>query len=60
MGETPFSLAFKLEAVIPIEVSSISFHMKHYNPKMNDEGIRLSLDLLSERREEAQTTMAAY
>jgi hypothetical protein len=59
-GETPFSLAFKSEAVIPIEVGSISFRVKHYNPKTNDEGIRLSLDLLSERREDAQMTMAAY
>ena len=27
---------------------------------MNDKGIRLSLDLLSERREDAQATMVAY
>ena len=59
-GETPFSLAFRSEAVIPLEVGSISFRVKHYNLDMNHEGIRLSLGLLSERREDAQTTMAAF
>ena len=58
--ETPFSPAFGSKAVIPVEVSSISFRVKHFNPKMNDEGICVSLDLLSEKREEAQMTMAAY
>jgi hypothetical protein len=48
-GETPFSQAFGSEAVIPVEVGSVSFHVKHYNPDMNDEGIRLSLDMLSKR-----------
>ena len=58
--ETPFSLEFKLEAVILVEVVLVSFREKHYNPKMNDEGIRLSLDLLSKRWEDAQATMGAY
>jgi hypothetical protein len=49
-GETPFSLAFGSEAVISVEVGSVSFHVKHYNLDMNDEGIHLSLDLLSDRR----------
>jgi hypothetical protein len=53
MGETPLSLAFISEAVILDEVDSVSFRMKHYNPGMNDEGIHLSLNLLSERREDA-------
>ena len=59
-GETPFSLAFESEAVIPVEVGSISLWVKHFNPEMNDEGIRVSLDLRFEKREDAQTTMAAY
>ena len=30
--ETLFSLACGLEAVIPVEVGSVSFRVKHYNP----------------------------
>jgi hypothetical protein len=60
MGETPFSLAFGSEAVILVEVDSISFRVKHYNSKMNDEGNCVSLDLLSKKREDPLTIMAAY
>ena len=59
-GETPFSLAFKSEAVILIKVGSISFWVKHFSPEMNDEGICVSLNLLLEKRKDAQMTMAAY
>jgi hypothetical protein len=45
-SEAPFSLAFGTEAVVPIEVGSVSFWVKHYNPGMNEEGMKLSLDLL--------------
>jgi hypothetical protein len=59
-GATPFSLAYGFEAVIPAEVRSPSFRIAHYNPGLNDEGIKLNLDLLQERRDEAQVTWAAY
>ena len=59
-GETLFSLAFRSEALIPVKVGLISFRVKHYNLEMNDEGIRVRLNLLFEKREDAQTTMAAY
>ena len=59
-GETSFSLALESEVVIPVEVGSVSFCVKYYNLGMNDKGICLSLDLLFERREDAQIVMAAY
>jgi hypothetical protein len=59
-GATPFFLAYGFEAVIPAEVGSPSFRVSHYNPGLNDEGIKLNLDLLQERRDEAQVTWAAY
>lgn len=59
-GATPFSLAYSSEAVIPAEVGSPSFRVVHYNPGLNDEGIKLNLDLLQERRDEAHVTWAAY
>jgi hypothetical protein len=57
---TPFSLAYGSEAVIPAEVGSPSFWVSHYNSGLNDEGIKLNLDLLQERIDEAQVTWAAY
>jgi len=58
--ETPFSLTFGAEAVIPVEVGSLSYQVEHYNPGLNSYGMRLHLDLLEERRDKAQTTTAAY
>jgi len=45
-GDTPFSLTYGTEAVIPAEVGSPSFRVAYYNPGLNDEGISLNLDLL--------------
>jgi hypothetical protein len=59
-GETQFSLSYGTEAVISAEVGSPRFRMSHYNPGLNDEGIKFHLDLLQERRDEAQVTWAAY
>jgi hypothetical protein len=38
-GETPFSLTFGTEALIPIDVGSPSFKVSHYNSGFNDGGI---------------------
>jgi hypothetical protein len=50
-GETPYSLTFGTEAVIPAEIGSPSFRVEHYNPGLNSDGINLYLDLLQEKRE---------
>jgi hypothetical protein len=60
IGKTPFSLTFGAEAVILVEIGSLSYRMEHYNPGLNNEGIQLHLDLLEERRDRAQITMTAY
>jgi hypothetical protein len=57
---TPFSLTYGTEVVIPAEVGSPSFCVSNYNPGLNDEGIKLHLDLLQERRDKAQVTWATY
>ncbi len=59
-GATPFALTYGTEAIIPAEVGSPSFHVTHYNSGLNDEGIKLHLDLLQERRDEVQVTWLAY
>jgi hypothetical protein len=59
-SETPYSLAFEVEAVIPIEIGSPSYRIQHYNPGFNSEGLKLHLDLLEEKREEARVRTFAY
>jgi len=58
--ETLFALTFTTEVVILVEVGSLTYWVEHYNPRLNNEGMRLHLDLLQERRDKAQVTMAAY
>lgn len=50
MGEAPFSLAFGTEVVILVEVGVV-FRVQNYNPGLNDEEMRLNLDLLQEKRD---------
>ena len=54
MGETPFRLAYEIEAVIPIEVGLTSYYMEKYDKNKNDEAIRLQLDLMDEVRATAE------
>jgi hypothetical protein len=41
-------------------VGSPSFRVAYYNPGLNDERVKLHLDLLQEKRDDAQVTWAAY
>jgi hypothetical protein len=59
-GETPFSLAYGTEAVIPVEIGSPSLRVLHYDPAQNNEGISACLDLSQERRDNAQAVHEAY
>jgi len=59
-SETPYSLAFGVEAVILVEIGSPSYRIQHYNPGFNSEGLKLHLDLLEEKREEASVRTSSY
>ncbi|KAK3008069.1 hypothetical protein RJ639_013512 [Escallonia herrerae] len=59
-GETPFSLAFGIEAIIPLEIGLPSARLVTYNPDTNDAGLRGNLDLLDEMRDQAAMRLAAY
>ncbi|KAK3028927.1 hypothetical protein RJ639_039936 [Escallonia herrerae] len=59
-GETPFSLAFGTEAIIPLEIGLPSARVITYNPDTNDAGLRGNLDLLDETRDQATMRLAAY
>ncbi|KAK3007627.1 hypothetical protein RJ639_014113 [Escallonia herrerae] len=52
-GETPFSLSFGTEALIPVEVGLPSLRLTAYDLIQNEEALRANLDLLEERQEQA-------
>lgn len=53
-GETPFRLTYGMDAVIPVEIGSISYRVTgELNIDINNLNARICLDLLKERRERA-------
>ncbi|GKC71998.1 reverse transcriptase domain-containing protein [Tanacetum coccineum] len=59
-GETPFSLVYGSEAVIPIEISVETKPIQDFDPKENEKRLREDLDILEERREMASIRVAHY
>ncbi|XP_074374586.1 uncharacterized protein LOC141714996 [Apium graveolens] len=58
-GETPFRLAYGVDAVLPVEVSLISPRIKVFDPSLTAEGLHFHNDLLEETREESRLRMIA-
>ncbi|KAL5568572.1 hypothetical protein UlMin_025147 [Ulmus minor] len=58
-GETPFSLAYGVEAVISIEISLPTFRVDNFDEESNDVLLALATDLLEEKREISQVRAAA-
>nr|GEZ28792.1 reverse transcriptase domain-containing protein [Tanacetum cinerariifolium] len=52
-GDTPFSLTYGTEAVIPAEIEMPTYRTATVDVMNNDKELRLNLDLLEERRERA-------
>ena len=52
-GDTPFSLVYGTEAVIPAEIGMPTICTAEVNVTTNDDERRIDLDLLEERRERA-------
>nr|GEW69187.1 hypothetical protein [Tanacetum cinerariifolium] len=50
-GDTPFSLTYGMEAVIPAEIRMTTYRTAIVDAVHNNKEIRLNLDLLEERRE---------
>ncbi|KAH9687911.1 Ribonuclease H [Citrus sinensis] len=59
-GETPFSLAFGTEAVVPAEIGMPTYRVQHFNPKRNDNLQLQNLDFLEEKRDQAMTRVVVY
>ena len=54
-NETPYSLAFDFEAVIPLDVGLSTIRTEVYDASHNEEVLAQDLDLTEERREIALT-----
>ncbi|GJV75191.1 reverse transcriptase domain-containing protein [Tanacetum coccineum] len=50
-GETPFSLTYESEAVIPAEIGMPTHRTMMIRENENEDELRLNMDLLQERRE---------
>ncbi|XP_028070167.1 uncharacterized protein LOC114272646 [Camellia sinensis] len=57
-GETPFSMCFGIEAIIPLEISLSTLKSKAFDIGRNDMMLALDLNLLEERQDQALTCMA--
>ena len=59
-GETPFSMTYGAEAVIPLETGFPTLKTNSFNLSSNDKLLEKSLDLIEERRENAMVQLAFY
>ena len=59
-GETPFSMTYGAEAVIPLEMSFPTLKTSSFCPSSNNELLEKSLDLIEERREGIMVQLAYY
>ena len=59
-GETPFSMTYGAEAVIPLETGFPMSRTSSFNPGNNDEQLKKSLDLIEEKRENTMVQLAYY
>ncbi|XP_074378199.1 uncharacterized protein LOC141719724 [Apium graveolens] len=59
-GEIPFSMVYRCEAMVPVEVWAGSFRRDNYDSEENEVNHRLYLDMIEETREDAQIGITAY
>ena len=59
-GETPFSMTYGVDAVIPLESGFPTTRASSFSPKDNDEQLTRNLDLIEEKRENAMVQLAHY
>ena len=59
-GETPFSMTYRAEAVIPLETGFPTLRSSLFNPSDNDEHLKRNLDLIEEKRENTMVQLAYY
>ena len=60
MGETPFAMTYRAEAMIPLEANFPTLRTNSFTPSSNYELLGESLVLIEERRERAMIHLAYY
>ena len=58
--ETPFSMTYRAEAIIPLETGFPTLKTSSFNLSSNDNLLERGLDLIEERRENAMVQLAYY
>ena len=59
-GETPFSMTYGAEAIIPLETRFPTLRTSSFTSSSNDGLLKKSLDLIEERRENTMVQLAYY
>ena len=59
-GEMPFSMTYRIEAMIPTEIGLSSMKVSNFSLENNDASMAEQLDLLEERREMALVRLVDY
>jgi len=59
-GETPFSIMYGSEVVIPLEISFPTMRSNQFNSSSNEQLLSTNLDLAKEQREVANVKLAQY
>ena len=59
-GETPFSMMYRVEAVIPLENNFPTMRTSTFTSNGNSELLKKNLDLIEERRENVMVQLAYY
>ena len=60
IGETPFSMTYGAEVVIPLETGFPTLMTSSFSLSSNNELLERSLDFIEERRESAMVQLAYY
>ena len=60
IGETPFSMTYGVEAIIPLETGFLMLKMSSFTLSNNDELLGKSLNLIEEQRENVMVQLANY
>ena len=60
IGETNFSITYKIEVIIPAEIELSSIRVSNFTPKSNDANMAKQLNLLEKRQEMALIRLLDY
>lgn len=59
-GETPFSVAYGCETMVPVEIGAGSLKRDGFDEQGNEDCLRTNLNLAEKHKEQAQIRVAAY